>query len=185
MSTTTTPSRFANSFNDTAAGTDAYVTALLDLLGDRDPLDVVRATPAALERAVAGLDREKLHRPERAGKWSIGQVMAHLADTDLVWGYRMRRVLAEERPNLTGYDQDLWADRLGWAEAEVPESLAILKAIRAGNLRLLDRATEADLARIGVHNERGDESVARMLQLYAAHDLVHLNQIERIKKAVG
>jgi uncharacterized damage-inducible protein DinB len=182
MSTT---SRFANSFNDTADGTSAYVNALLELLGDRDPLEVVRATPAALENAVAGLDRATLHRPERAGKWSIGQVVAHLADSELVWGYRMRRVLAEDRPTLTGYDQDRWADRLGWAEAEVPESLAVLKAIRAGNLRLLARASATDLARVGLHNERGEESITRMLELYAAHDLVHLNQIERIKKAVG
>jgi uncharacterized damage-inducible protein DinB len=187
MAESSVASQFANDFAEAQqpGGTTSYVRALLDLLGDRDPLAVVEAMPAALERAVAGIDEERLRRPEREGKWSINDVVAHLADSDLVWGYRLRRVLAEERPPITGYDQDLWANRLRYREASLADSLALLAANRAANLRLIRAATPADLQRAGVHSERGEESVAHMLKLYAAHDLVHLRQIERIKAAVG
>ncbi len=187
MPESTVASQFVNDFAEAQqpGGTTSYVRALLDLLGDRDPLAVVEATPTELERAVAGLDDERLRRPEKPGKWSINEVVAHLADSDLVWGYRLRRVLAEERPQITGYDQDLWANRLRYREATLADSLTLLAANRAGNLRLIRAATPAELERAGVHTERGDESVAHMLKLYAAHDLVHLRQIERIKAAVG
>jgi uncharacterized damage-inducible protein DinB len=187
MSESIVTSPFANDFAEAQqpGGTTSYVRALLDLLGDRDPLAVVAATPAALERAVDGIDDERLRRPEKTGKWSINEVVAHLADSDLVWGYRLRRVLAEERPQITGYDQDLWADRLRYREANLADSLALLAANRAANLRLIRAASPDDLQRAGVHTERGEESVAHMLKLYAAHDLVHLRQIERIKDAVG
>jgi uncharacterized damage-inducible protein DinB len=178
-------SRFANPANDTPAGTSAYVTALLDLLGDRDPLAVVGEMVPALERALAGVDEELLRRPEREGKWSVSEVVAHLADSELVWGYRLRRVLADERPTLTGYDQDGWAARLRYRDARLADSLALFSALRAGNLRLLRAASAEDLQRVGLHSERGEETVQRMLELYAAHDLVHRNQIERIKAAVG
>ena len=102
-----------------------------------------------------------------------------------MWGYRLRRVLAEERPQIIGYDQDLWANRLRYREAKLADSLATFAALRATNLRLVRATTAEDMQRVGVHTERGEESVAHMLKLYAAHDLVHLRQIERIKKAVG
>lgn len=187
MSEAVAQSQFANNYAEAQqpGGTTDYVRALLDLLGDRDPLAVVDATPAALEAATAGVDEALLTKPEREGKWSIAEVIAHLADSELVWGYRLRRVLAEERPQIIGYDQDLWADRLRYREARLADSLPTFSALRAANLRLVRATTPADMARVGVHTERGEESVAHMLKLYAAHDLVHLRQIERIKKAVG
>lgn len=187
MSETIVDSPFANNYAEAQqpGGTTDYVRALLDLLGDRDPLAVVEATPAALQRATAGVDEAKLRQPEREGKWSVSEVVAHLADSELVWGYRLRRVLAEERPQIIGYDQDLWADRLRYRQARLADSLATFSALRATNLRLVRATTPEDMERVGVHTERGEESVAHMLKLYAAHDLVHLRQIERIKKAVG
>jgi hypothetical protein len=141
-------------------------------------------TPSALERAIAGLPPANLRIPERPGKWSIGQVLRHLADSDLVWGWRSRLILAQDRPALTGYDQDLWAERLGYAEADPGESLAMFRTLRSANLALIARATPDDLLRVGVHSERGDESLGHLLKLYAGHDLLHLNQIARIRAAV-
>jgi hypothetical protein len=187
MSEPIVDSPFANNYAEAQqpGGTTDYVRALLDLLGDRDPLAVVEATPAALEGATSGVDEALLRKPERADKWSVAEVVAHLADSELVWGYRLRRVLAEERPRIIGYDQDQWADRLRYREARLADSLATFAALRTANLRLVRATSPADMQRVGVHTERGEESVAHMLKLYAAHDLVHLRQIERIKKAVG
>ena len=170
--------------NPASASTDhakAYTTAVLDLLGTRDPLSVLRGTEAALRRGVDGLSHHQLTRPEPTGKWSIRHVAQHLADSELVWGYRLRMVLAHDRPPLVGYDQDLWADRLRYNEADAHQALAVFGVLRGANLRLLDGASNQDLDRVGLHAERGEESVRHMMRLYAGHDLLHLSQIERIR----
>jgi uncharacterized damage-inducible protein DinB len=175
---------FTNPSNAAEGHAQAYVAAVLDLLGDRDPLDVLKATPGALDRIVASTPAEMLRTPEMPGKWSMGQVLAHLADSDLVWGWRLRLVVAQDRPPLTGYDQDAWADRLGYAAAEPPRSVARFRVLREDNLWLIDRCSPADLERVGVHVERGEESLAHHLRLYAGHDLLHLNQLARIRERV-
>ena len=187
MSEVIAPSPFANSAAEAqdAGSSAAYVRALLELLGGRDPFAVLAETPQRIEAIVAGLDDERLRRPERPGKWSLAEVVAHLADSELVMGYRFRRILAEDRPQITGYDQDQWAQRLRYRDARLEDSLAQLRALRAANVRLLRGATAEELQRVGLHSERGEESAARLRDLWAAHDLVHLRQLERIKAAVG
>ena len=162
----------------------AYVEAILDLLGDRDPLTVLRDTPAELERFLTGTLDEVLGKPEAPGKWAMRDVFAHLADSDLVWGWRLRLVLAEDRPPLTGYDQDAWASRLGYADSDPHDSVVLFRELRKSNLRLIERATPDDLQRVGIHVERGEESLAHHLRLYAGHDILHLNQLKRIRQAV-
>ena len=112
-------------------------------------------------------------------------VLRHLADTDVVWGWRMRLILAQDRPPITGFDQDLWAERLDYANADPSESLETFAVLRRDNLRLIERATPDDLKRVGVHAERGEESAGYLVRLYAGHDLMHLAQITRIARAVA
>jgi len=176
---------FTNSMSRSIEQAQAYTAAILNLLGSREPLPVLTETPQAVRSAVAGLSEQQLSQPEAPGKWSIRQVVRHLADSDLVWGYRMRMVLSQDRPTITGYDQDLWADRLRYDESNIHEALDELDVLRRGNLRLLSSATAADLDRVGVHSERGEESVAHMMRMYAGHDLLHRAQIARIRQAIG
>ena len=176
---------FSNTSKDPAELRAQYASAVLGLIGDRKPIDVLRETPGALARAVATLTPEQIKTPEAAGKWSIASVLRHLADTDVVWGWRMRLILAQDRPTITGFDQDLWADRLDYADSDPNESLETFAVLRRDNLRLIERATPEDLKRVGVHAERGEESAAYMVRLYAGHDLLHLAQIDRIRAAVG
>jgi uncharacterized damage-inducible protein DinB len=172
---------FTNRASQSAAEAKEYTAALLGLIGDRDPMDVLTTTTAGLRHAVDGLSPAELARPEAPGKWSVAQVVQHLADSDLVWGWRLRMVLAHDRPQITGYDQDLWATRLRYDLAKLDEALDQFRVLRAANLRLLARATPEDLRRVGVHSERGEESVAHMIKMYAGHDLLHLRQIDRIR----
>jgi hypothetical protein len=163
----------------------AYIAAILDLLGDKEPLTVLRDTSDQLAAFVATTPAAVMLRPEAPGKWSMGQVLAHLADSDLVWGWRLRLILSQNRPALTGYDQDAWAERLGYADIDPKDSLMTFTCLRQGNLHQIERATPEDLDRVGVHVERGEESLRHQLKLYAGHDILHLNQLERIKQSVG
>lgn len=93
-------------------------------------------------------------------------------------------MLAQDRPTLTGYDQDAWAARLRYDQSNPEDALADFNVLRGGNLRLLARTTEADRKRVGLHTERGEESIEHMMRLYAGHDLLHLRQIARIREAI-
>lgn len=169
-----------------AAGDQAkmYVAAVLGLLGDSDPMDVLRQTPSELARMLDELSKAQLSQPEAPGKWSMGEVLQHLADSELVWAYRLRMVLAHDRPRLEGYDQDLWAERLSYRDADPPEAVVRFTVLRGSNLRLLERSSEDDLRRVGVHQERGEESLEHLIRLYAGHDLVHLRQLDRIRRTL-
>jgi uncharacterized damage-inducible protein DinB len=175
---------FTNPASRSAEQAASYTAAVLALLGAKNPIEVLQATVSALERIRDGLSLEQVTQPEMAGKWSVRHVLQHLADSELVWGYRLRMVLTHDRPQLTGYDQDLWAERLRYDQADADQALGDFGVLRRRNLQLLARATGEDLKRVGVHSERGEESVEHMIRMYAGHDLLHLQQLARIRRAV-
>jgi hypothetical protein len=176
---------FTNPASRSIEQAQAYTTAILNLLGEQDPIAVLRDTPSTVQQTIAGLSGDQISRPEAPAKWSMRQVVRHLADSEIVWGWRLRLVLAQDRPPLTGYDQDVWAERLRYADADIDEALEEFAVLRRGHLRLLTRATADDLHRVGLHAERGEESVGHMLRLYAGHDLLHLRQLARIRDAIA
>src|SRR5919109_5106785 len=133
---------FTNPATGAAEHARAYVSAVLELLGNRDPLAVLREMPSALTRAIEGLSAQQLRQPERAGKWSVVHILQHLADSEIVWAWRMRLILAQDRPPITGYDQDSWADRLHYDEADAAEALDVFTVVRRANLRLIARASD-------------------------------------------
>ena len=178
---TSAMSIFSNPASSTPADIAAYVAALLDLLGDNDPVVVLREMPAAVQRFLETVPPQLAASPEAPGKWSIRDVIQHLADSELVGGFRLRMVLAHDRPPLTGYDQDLWASRLRYRDVEVGDAFEQFGALRRANVRIWQSLTAEDLARVGLHSERGEESLEHMRRLYAGHDLLHLQQLERIR----
>lgn len=179
------PSPFNNPAGRAPEQAGAYVRSILDLLGDRDPLEVQTGLEGALRAAVAGLSPAQLGRAEAPGRWSIMQTVAHLADSEVVFGWRLRLVLAQDRPTITGFDQDAWSARLGGAYPDVGSAIQQIAILRGTNLSLLRSLAPGDWDRVGLHAERGEESVRHMAKLYAGHDLVHLRQIARIRAAIG
>jgi hypothetical protein len=179
-----TMSIFSNPSSSTPEEIETYTAGLLGLLAEQDPVRVLTETPAALKRILAGLPTGIAIRAEAPGKWSIRDVIQHMADSELVGGFRLRMVLAHERPRLVGYDQDLWANRLEYGTVDVGEALDQFTTLRRANVRIWSRLTPADLTRVGIHGERGEESLDRMRKLYAGHDLLHLAQVERIRAAI-
>ena len=160
---------------------DAYIKAVLALIDGHEPLDVLATTAGKIEEIIKQIPVEKMLLPEQPGKWSIVQVVQHLADSELVWGYRLRKVMAEERPIIAGYDQDGWAGRLQYADSNPFVAHSMFSMLRESNLRIINMMQPEDLERAGVHAERGDESIANMIRLYAGHDIAHLRQLERIQ----
>lgn len=174
-------SEFSNPAGRAPTAATAYVRAVTGLVGRRDPVEVLNELAGWLEARTLGLDDTIRRRPEAPGKWSVHDVVQHLADAETAFLWRTRLICAEEgEPVLQGYDQDRWAARLRYQEAPFDEVLEELRVMRRRNLRLLRRLEPRDLERAGQHIERGRESLALMLPLMAGHDLVHRRQIERI-----
>lgn len=150
-------------------------------LGDDDPLFAMAEAPERLRKLVRGLTEKQLSTAPAPGKWSIKQIVAHLADGEVVIGSRYRFAAAHEKPAIAGYDQDLFVERLGVENTTTEELLADFELARAVNLGLLQRLPEGAFERVGIHAERGEESIAKMVAMYAGHDRVHLEQIETIR----
>lgn len=175
---------FSNRAPRTSDVSEAYVRAVLDLIEEYDPLDVLSGTPTRLHTILSELSPHELALPESSGKWSAGQVVHHLADAELVWGYRFRRVLTEPAPRLSAYDQDVWAEQLGYTEGDPAHSATLFQWLRHANLRVVRRASDADLRKTAVHDERGEIALETMVRLWAGHDLIHLRQLSRILGAI-
>ena len=171
---------FSNPARGAAAAAGPYVRALLEVLGERDPLEVMAELDAWLDRRFSGVPDGARRRPEAPGKWSAADVVQHLADSELVLGFRMRMILTEDRPAIQGYDQDRWAGTLRYPEVPLDEARAQLRALRTANLRVLRPLGPAEMERVGMHSERGPESLGHLIKLMGAHDLVHRRQIDRI-----
>lgn len=165
--------------------TPAYVDETLALLGDRDPVESLAAMPQWLTAHLDALPETALGVPEAPGKWSITQVLAHLADTEVAFGFRARLVLTQDRAPLHGYDENAWAARFRYDEADPAEAFHAFAMLRTWNLRVWRSAGPDDMARVAIHSERGEESFDRVLRMAAGHDLRHQRQILRILKAIG
>ncbi|HEY4228089.1 MAG TPA: DinB family protein [Candidatus Limnocylindrales bacterium] len=169
--------------SDSLARAKAYQQSLLAALGDDDPAEVQAVGPANARALVAEAGAHVRIRPEPR-EWSVQLCLAHIADAELVMAGRYRWVLAHDRPELIGYDQDLWVDNLH-DDDEDPEGLIAQYAfLRAGNIALWRESSEADRARVAVHRERGDESYDLMFRMLAGHDRVHLAQARRALETV-
>lgn len=179
------PGAFSVPAGTTGAAATRYVAALLEVLGDRSPLEVWAEHADAIDRLTHDVSAADAVRPEREGKWSIAQLVSHLVDTELVYGYRLRMILAQDAPAIQGYDQDAWAERLYYQQEDLATLRMELRVARNRNLRLARRLSTGELDRVGHHAERGPERVSHIIRLVAAHDLVHRRQLVRIRQAIG
>jgi hypothetical protein len=150
-------------------------------LGDSDPLEAMAEAPERLRKLVRGLTEAQLATRPAPGKWSIKEIVAHLADGEVILGSRYRLIAAHDQPPIAGYDQDAFVEKLGVANARTSELLDDFTLARAINIGLLVRLPEDALERVGIHAERGAESIRTLVYLYAGHDIHHLQQVETIR----
>jgi DinB family protein len=161
---------------DPVADPQGYQRELLALLGTSDPLEVLAATPATIQQRTGPLAAEVLDRPPAAGEWSVAQLVGHLWDAEIAYGFRVRMILTRDRAPLIGYDQEAWA-RL--ARPPVGELLAAFVALRTANLGLIRGTPVAWWDRLGIHEERGPTSFRLATETIAGHDRAHLLQLDQ------
>lgn len=157
-----------------------YIERMLSHVGPLEPWDVLASTGARLRALVAGRTDADLMRQPGPGQWSVGEILAHLADAEVVAGWRLRSVLATNAVPLQPFDQNRWAEAFRYAAIPIEPSLRLFDVSREANLALLRRVAPESHDNYGLHAERGRESIHHLIRLYAGHDLNHLRQVERL-----
>ena len=161
-----------------------YRKRILDGLGQDDPVKVQAASPKKIERLLKGVSTAKLRkRPER-DKWSVAEILAHLADAEIVTGYRMRLTLGAPGTPVQAFNQDDWVRSGHYAERDPRKSFEHFRVVREANLALLNLLTPEQWKHYGVHAERGEESIETIVRMIAGHDVNHIKQMERILSAM-
>ena len=156
-----------------------YIQRILGYVEGQDAIKVQRATAARLQKAVRGLTAKQLKWRPEPGKWSIAEIVAHLADTEIVASWRMRSVIGENGITIQPFDQDAWASAFQYGKRDVKRSLEIFR-VRENNLALLKEIPRETWDNYGMHLERGKETIAHLVRMFAGHDTNHILQIERI-----
>lgn len=151
----------------------------------QERINRLRSLPANLERLVISLSDTELKTRHMATEWSVQQIVHHLVDSHMNSVIRLKLILSEDRPPLKGYDQDAWADQADVALTPISASLAILHGLHERWGNLFDSLTDEQYQRVGVHSEIGDVSVDDLLDSYADHGEIHIDQIKRVLAAGG
>ncbi|HEY3350450.1 MAG TPA: DinB family protein [Thermoanaerobaculia bacterium] len=160
-----------------------YTQRILGNLEGRKPLDILTATPRQIARLVKGVPKKKLSRRPAPHTWAVAEILAHLADAELVVGFRIRLVLGASGTSIPAYDQDSWAAFSDYGRHDPSLSLEAFRVSRERTVRLLKSLPRKSWDLYGMHSERGKETVTRMVEMLAGHDVNHLKQIrERLAK---
>jgi DinB superfamily len=144
-------------------------------------LDRFENGTTVFEDALRGVPPAVADRVPAPGKWSIRQIAAHLADAELVGAVRMRFIAAQPGSPLKAYDQDVWANELAYTKLPVEDSLAAFRAARKYTSTMLRNLPESAFTRTGMHEERGEESLQRLVELYCDHTDHHARQIRELR----
>jgi hypothetical protein len=147
-------------------------------LGTQDPMQVLAATPVQFARFLHSLGHEGADRAPAPGKWAAREILCHLADTELAFGFRLRQALAEEHHVIQPFDQDRWAER--YQSFDARQALQVFAILRGWNTALLDALPREAFSRPVTHPERGEMTFATLVETMAGHDLNHLRQMEAL-----
>ena len=157
-----------------------YTQRILGYVKGKQPLALQAATAKKLERLIKGASKAKLRRRPAPEKWSVSEIVAHLADGEIVGGFRLRFILGSPGSPIVGYDQDAWVTSGHYDKRDPRKSVALFRVLREANLALLKSLKPEQWKLSGMHSERGQESIEDIVRMFAGHDLNHLQQIEKI-----
>ena len=162
-----------------------YTRRILGNVDGKQPLKVQATTAKTIEKLMKGKPPAKLRKRPAPDKWSVGEIVAHLADAELIVAWRLRSILAAPGTPIQAYDQDALAAARNYAKHDPKKSLEHFRAVRDANLAFYQALSPEQWKHHGMHAERGEETLERVAQMMAGHDINHLQQIERILKPKG
>jgi hypothetical protein len=157
-----------------------YTQRILGYIEGSEPLAVQAATAGKLDRLIKGVSTAKLRKRPAPEKWSVSEIVAHLADAEIVIGYRIRLILGSPGIPIVAFDQDRWAESGHYVKRDPRKSVEQFRVLREANLALLKSLTPEQWQHSGMHSERGEESIEKIARMCAGHDINHLQQIEKI-----
>ncbi|MCK9409813.1 MAG: DinB family protein [Bacteriovoracaceae bacterium] len=157
-----------------------YISRILGNLHGENPMVVLKSTPPKIKKIIAGVKKKILYTPSAPGKWSVVEIVAHLAETEIVLGWRYRSIVEKNGVTLQPFEQDDWAKNSHYAECDINEMLDLYTAVRKANVNFLNGLSRAQWKRYGMHQERGKETIAHLVNLEAGHDINHFKQIQNI-----
>ena len=157
-----------------------YTQRILGYVEGAEPLAVQTATAGKLDRLVKDMPTAELGRRPTPEKWSVSEIVAHLADGEIVGGSRMRLILGSPGIAIIAYDQDKWVVSGHYDQRNPRKSVEQFRVLREANLALLKSLEPEQWKHYGMHSERGQESIEHIVRTFAGHDINHLQQIERI-----
>ena len=148
---------------------------------DGRPLDAILAsTPSEITSLLQKMGDAKATQPPVPGKWSAAEIISHLADCELAFGFRLRQTLAEDNHTIQPFDQDNWAWVAGYENIPIADALATFAAMRSWNLILIRKSLPASADRKVTHPERGTMTFQTIVETMAGHDINHLGQLQRL-----
>jgi DinB superfamily len=160
--------------------TAEYLARVRNYAEGKDPLALQKETPTILQHLIAGASADQVTRPPAPGKWSVGEILAHLAEDEIATAWRYRQMVEHNGIELPGFDQDLWS-RLGdYASRSPEESLELFRLLRQANLQFLGQLSPEQWECYGIHAERGRITVRDLAAHMAGHDANHVEQIRNI-----
>jgi len=157
-----------------------YTQRILGHVDGQDAIKVQRATADRLKKAVRGLTPKQLKWKPGPEKWSVAEILAHLADAEIVASWRMRFVIGANGTTIEPFDQDVWASAFQYSARDAKQSLEVFRVLRENNLAMLKALPAETWDNYGMHMERGKETIAHMVRMFAGHDTNHLRQVEGI-----
>ena len=159
-----------------------YTHRILANTQGQDPLKLQSATAKKLDRLIKGVPTAKLRKRPAPDKWSVAEILAHLADVEIVIGWRMRSILGAPGTPVQAYDQNAWVTTGHYDKRDPRKSIELHRVVREANLALLKSLSPDQWKHYGQHAERGQESIEHIARMVAGHDVNHIQQIERILK---
>ena len=157
-----------------------YTQRILSYIEGKEPLAVQAATAERLAQLIEGVSTSELRRRPAPDKWSVSEIIAHLADGEIVGGFRVRFILGSPGSSVVAYDQDKWVTSGHYDKRDPQKSVELFRVLREANLALLESLEPDDWKQYGMHSERGKESIEHIVRMFAGHDVNHLQQIEKI-----
>ncbi len=157
-----------------------YIKRILANLEGQDPLKVQAGTAKKIERIIKGVPASKLRKRPAPEKWSAGEILAHLADTEIVVGWRLRQILGAPGTPIQAFDQDSWAAAGRYQKRDPRKCAEQFRVVREANLALLKSLAPEQWKHHGMHAERGVETIEHIVGMMAGHDINHVKQVERI-----